>query len=1235
MIKRRKSFIRAAISVVISTFFLFVACSGEEFGKPSDQKGWNNEKGYSYKHLDIPTDGKTGFTSLVSEQTGINFINTLKDGQATSNRILNNGSGVAAGDFDNDGLTDIYFSRLDGPNVLYKNLGDWKFQDVTLEAGADIALSDQFSTGAAFADVDGDYDKDLLVGGIGSGVKLFLNEGHGKFKNTTGVSGLKSEYGTHSLALADIDGDGDLDLYTANYRAETIKDQAAELTLEMVNGKLSVPEELKDRITILDGTLTEYGEPDFVYLNDGNGQFAPLSWTDGTFVDEDGNNLTGPPLDWGLSAIMHDMDNDGDPDIYVCNDFWTPERIWINDGKAKFRAIDKLALRNTSATSMGVDFSDIDRDGDYDFFVVDMLSRDHKLRKMQMGTMKPTPVSIGEIDNRPQIMRNTLFLNRGDNTYAEIANLSGIEDTEWSWTPVFFDIDLDGYEDLFVTNGHARDVQDSDTLNYIRSLNLKDAEAQRQSLLLYPRLETKNLAYRNTGDLRFEEVSSEWGLDLEAVSHGAALADFDNDGDLDLVLNNLDSPASVYRNDSAAPRVSVRLKGLSPNTDGVGAQVKLLGGPVEQSKEVVSGGRYLSSSDPVLTFAAGDSKDQMAIEVKWRSGKKSIVNNIEANNIYVIDEKFSEDLVPAEQVVGKTLFQEVSDLLNHTHHEEEFDDFKLQSLLPNRLSQLGPGVGWHDLDSDGNEDLIITSGNGGKLSIYMNKGESGFSPIDSQNNIVANLDQTSVVAWSNGENRSSIITGISNYEDHYNPAPSAFKYKYQDGVLNIDTSFPEQQSSTGPIAIADIDGDGDLDAFVGGRTMAGRYPEPVSSTLYINTDGNFEADLNNSANFKSLGMVSGAVFSDLSADGFPELILATEWGPVRVFKNDGGKYSDVTEELGLSQYSGWWNGVTTGDLNGDGSMDIVATNWGLNNKYHLDDEHPLYIYYNDFNEDGTLDIVEAHYNETMDDIVPERGLSCTSSAMPFVKTKMKTYEEFGSAGIVDIYGTGVQKSEQVTANTLDSTVFLNRGNSFEAFALPIEAQFAPSFGVGVVDFDGDGNEDIFLAQNFFASQIETPRIDAGRGLILKGDGNGGFVAVPGQESGIKVYGDSRGSAFSDFDNDGRVDLVVTQNGAQTKLFQNKNSDPGLRIRLKGPKENPEAVGAQIRLSNGDSFGPSREIHSGSGYWSQDSSVQVMHHFANPKQIKVMWPGGATTNSEIPIGAREIVVGIDGSVTVLR
>ena len=623
---------------MISCSFIYTGCKSGEHDLYSEKNGWTVENGYAYKPLTLGADGKSGFTLMTPELTGVDFTNILKDEQATANQIRNNGSGVALGDIDNDGLADIYFTSLDGGNVLYKNLGNFKFEDVTGNTGVDVSLAGQFSTAAAFADVYCDDDLDLIVAGLGNGVKLFVNDGRGKFKNSPEQIGLKSDYGTHSIALADIEGDGDLDLYTTNYRSRTLRDYGGDLKLQMVNGVLTVPENLKDRIKIEDGKLIELGEPDFLYVNDGKGNFSPLSWTDGTFKDKDGNNLTGPPLDWGLTVTFRDFDRDGDPDIYVCNDFSSPEQIWLNAGGGKLRAMDNFAIRQTSATSMGVDLADVDRDGDYELFAVDMLSRYHKLRKMQMGTMKPTPVSIGEIDNRPQIMRNTFYLNRGDNTYAEIAYYSGLQGSEWSWSPIFIDVDLDGYEDLFITNGHARDVQDSDTKIKIKSLNLNDAEAQRQTLLMYPRLETENLAYRNLGNLKFEEVGEEWGLNDMGISHGVATADLDNDGDLDLIINNLDKPAGVYRNDSNAPRVAVRLKGVAPNTQGIGAEVILKGGPVYQSQEVIAGGRFLSGSDPVLMFAAGDAGDGMTIEVDGSRGEKSGVNDVKASRASVVFE---------------------------------------------------------------------------------------------------------------------------------------------------------------------------------------------------------------------------------------------------------------------------------------------------------------------------------------------------------------------------------------------------------------------------------------------------------------------------------------------------------------------------------------------------------------------------------------------------------------------
>ena len=1186
-----------------------------------------------WTNLNVLNAGKTGFTLLPPDQTGINFENLLRDDLSTRNQILLNGSGVATGDFDNDGLCDIYLCRLEGYNALYKNLGDWRFEDVTEKAG--VGAANKQSTGATFADIDGDGDLDLLIAAFGSFI-CFVNDGRGHFTEATSAVGLTSKLTGSTIALADIDSDGDLDLYVSHYRTTTLKD-GGDLSLQTKDGRIVIPPELRDRITFVNGNLREYGEPDALYRNDGKGHFTQISWTGGNFVDEDGNALKGPPLDWGLAVTFRDINNDGYPDIYVCNDFWTPDRIWINDGKGRFRALDKLAMRCTSASSMGVDFADIDGDGNQDCFVVDMLSRDHRRRMEQSDALKPQPASIGAIDNRPQINRNTLFLNRGDNTYAEIANLANVSDSEWSWCPIFFDIDLDGRPDIFITNGHGRDLQNLDTAYQLKLMPEGMTEEMQKRLLMYPRLATPNTAFHNLGNLQFEETSHAWGLDQEGSSYGAALADLDNDGDLDLVVNNLNAVASVYRNDSAAERISVRLKGESPNTQAIGAKISLLGDPVpRQTQEVICGGRYESGSDPLVVFAAGHAETKMALEVIWLNGRRSLIKDVKQNRFYAIDEDSSEAFEATPPAPDEPVFKDVSELIRHTHHENEFNDFQRQPLLPNRLSQLGPGVAWHDIDGDGFDDLIISSGKDGDPAIFINDGKGSFVALSSgvTTNPVSR-DQTSLVAWNDHSVSANLLIGLSNFEDGTTGGESVARYVYKNQTLASDPGLPAQGSSTGAIAMADVDGDGDLDLFVAGRTIPGRYPEPSSSMLYHNEDGRFVLDNSNTSRFASVGMVTGAVFSDIDADGDPDLILAIEWGPVTVFKNDNGNLVNVTRELGLSDYTGWWNGVTVGDLDEDGKLDIIATNWGLNSKYQKDSSHSRRIYYDDFNGNGSLGIIETHYEPMMAKFVPERRLDSLAQGFPFARAMFSTYKQYGEAGIVDIFGQRIEKTPFVSAACLDHKIFFNRGNHFEPVSLPLEAQFAPAFGVNVADYDGDGHEDVFIVQNFFATQTETPRYDAGRGLWMKGDGHGALAAVPGQMSGIKIYGDCRGSALADFDGDGRIDLAVTQNGAATKLYRNVRAKQGMRVRLSGPEHNPDGVGATIRLMFGNHNAPAREIHAGSGYWSQDSVVQVMGTPEIPTGIWVLWPGGKTTTSEIPPAAAEIRVGLDGKTVVVH
>jgi len=1207
---------------------------------------WHQEPGYRWDELNVPSGGKTGFRLLTPEETGITFTNILEERTGEGNRVLFNGSGVAIGDIDHDGRPDIFFCSLDGHNALYRNLGGFKFKDIT--EGSGIVCTNHFCRGAVFADINGDGHLDLLIATTGNGVLCFLNDGQGHFQDITQTAGTATRYGSVTMALADVDGNGTLDLYVANNRTDDIRDHG-QVDLQMVGGKLSIPPALRDRLVLINGKLAEYGEPDLLYLNDGQGHFSPVPWTNGTFLDEQGQVLTSTPLDWGLTATFRDFTGDGSPDLYVCNDYWTPDRIWINDGHGHFRAADNSVFRHTSASSMGVDMADLTRSGNLDIMVVDMLSRDLRLRKRQMMAQNPIATPAGVIDNRPQIMRNTLFQSRGDGTFAEIAEYAGVPASEWSWSPMFLDVDLDGYPDLLIPAGHSKDVQDMDAEAQIRARNqvrtqlsrIQDPKARLEAFVqnkienshLYPRLDMPVVAFHNLGHYRFEETTSTWGTDSPGVHHALAAGDLDGDGGLDLVVNNLGSAAGIYRNQTSAPRVAVRLRGAKPNTQGIGAKIKLLGGTVPmQGEEIIAGGRYMAGSEALAVFAPGKVREGLTLQVAWRTGKVSTIEGVKANRIYEIDETSAQDAAPISPPVPQPLFEDVSQHLSHQHHEEDFNDFERQPLLPRKLSQLGPGVAWADLDGDGWDDLVIGSGRGGQTAFYLNNKHGGFERmVKPELKTLAARDQGAIAVCPGPAHSLEILAASSDYED---PVPGGGGLNiYQLGKSAAPQDLHIKDQSVGALALADVEGKGELSLFVGGRVIPGRYPEAASSKIYRRRSDRWELDQENAAVLQGVGLVSGAVWSDLDGDGFPELILACEWGPIRVFKNQAGKLSEITDQLGLSAYTGWWNGVTTGDIDGSGRLAIIASNWGLNTPYHPTTEHPVALYYGDFFNRGTVDLIEAEYDPALRDWAPRRMRDVLAAALPDLPARFPTRKSFSEANIKQVLGPLQTQAHKVSVNTLASMAFLNRGQKFEARPLPMGAQLAPGFSVNVADFDGDGAEDIFLSQNFFANQPEIPRHDAGRGLILKGDGAASFSALPGTESGIAIYGEQRGAAVADYDHDGRVDLVVTQNGAATRLFHNARAKPGLRVRLIGPRGNPAGIGAQVRLLFGAHNGPVREIHAGSGYWSQDSLAIVLSLPEPPSGVWVRWPGGRTatyplsgTEKETSLEYKEIPAG---------
>ena len=1197
-----------------------------------------DDGGLASAPLVVSQKGKAGFRRLLSAKTGIEFKNLLDNERSIRNRNLLSGSGVAAGDFDGDGWCDLYFCGLDNGNRLYRNLGDWKFEDVTERTG--VACAGQDSTAAGFADVDGDGDLDLLVNALGRGTRLFRNDGNFKLVEITTRCGLASTAGSMSMTLADIDGDGDLDLYVANFHPTTIKDRPnTKIRVNLVNGRpvvqsvngVSIDEpKLKGRYEISQSRdILEYGEPDFLFINDGSGNFTKADYLE-RFRDENGERLAKPPMDWGLAARFADINQDGSPDLYVCNDLFTPDRIWMNDGKGRFRAIAKLAIRNTSTFSMGVDFADYDRDGDTDFFVVDMLSRNHEMQHVQISEMvsKNEPHTL--LNSRPQISRNTLQVNRGDNTFAELAYYANVEASEWSWGPIFLDVDLDGYEDILVTNGQLRDFQNADMAAKIEAEKKRGALSQKDILnliSLFPDLRTQNVAFKNNRDGTFSDFSVEWGFAEPGISQGMALADLDNDGDMDVVMNNLLEEAGIYENLATGLRVRVELRGLNGNQFGIGSKVALRQGWSVQQQEIISGGRYLSSGQPVRSF--GVPTGDFEITVSWPSGRISQLKSPKANFAYIITEPDEPALAKPVQPHPTPLFKDVSGALGHSHFDEPFLDFRRQLLIPFKYSQPGPGLCWHDINRDGWDDLIISSGTGRRLAMFRNEKDGAFKSITSPILKPTSWDQTMVLPFAPADGAPALMTGVSNYESGSAELPSIMSYDFAGRkVSEIRTG---EMSSTGPMCQADLDGDGDLDLFVGGRIVPGQYPSPANSVLLENRESKFVV----AHEWPKLGMVQGAVFSDITGDSRPELILSLHWDSLRVYSWEKGSWKarEITRELGLESHRGWWNGVATGDFNNDGRIDIAATNWGLNWRNKPTPSNPIRVYHGDMDGDGAVDAIESIRRNGK--WQPERRLGVLRAAIPLVGERVSSFAQVGKSSVEQVFGELLESASILEAVEFRSMIFLNLKDGMKPVELPPEAQWAPGFGVIAEDFDGDRNQDLFIAQNFFATNPEYSRCDAGRGLLMLGDGHGGFEAIAASQSGVVAYGEQRACAVSDFNRDGRMDLAIGQNNAQTKLLLNNTGVAGIRVRLKGPTQNPAAVGAKVTLQITENHTLTKEVQSGSGYWAVNSSVLILPKLGRAHELTLAWPSGREVNYKIPGDIRELQLQESGEATFLK
>jgi len=1213
---------------------------------------WHEENGYRWRELAM-NGGAPGFTSLDAATTGVRFTNTVSDSLLRGNRVLGQGAGVALGDVDGDGKPDIFLARTEGCSALYRNVGAMRFEDVTKKAG--VGACDRHSTAATFADIDGDGDLDLILLATNGPNAIFVNDGHGTFAEHREL-GLESKgSGGTGVTLADVDGSGHLSMYIANYKPYSAMDMFPpqerafnQLVRQSAPGQYEVtPERALDYKLVARPDMgglrvTERAAPDAFYSNDGKGRFSRVPFTSSRFHDADGKPLATEAESFALGAKLVDMNGDGAPDLYVANDFEDTDVLWLNDGKGNFRTAPWFTQRQMSNSTMGFDVGDVNGDGLPDLFTVDMLASDSHRQKTQIPTNTALLKKPGESEIVLQQQQNSLFVNRGDGTFSEVSQFAGVAASGWSWGTTFLDVDLDGRQDILIANGHLWDIMDADVQEGLQGrLN---AVPWQQIRWQFPRLMLPNVALRNRGDLTFEDKSAAWRFGVTPdISHAIATADLDGDGDLDVVVNRLDAPALVMRNDASGARVAIRLVGDAPNTRAVGARITVRNGAVPlQAHEVVAGGLYMSHSDYAATFAMGESPSAFA-EIVWRDGKRSVIADIKPNREYEVTPRATID--PRETVASgrnantdsassatrdSSLFVDVSAQLGgHRHTENTFDDWDRQFLIPNALSQLGPSVSWYDMDHDGADELIVGTGKGGHIAVFRNvNGRMTATPVQRP---LATNDLSSVLGFTDG-GRTRLLAGVATWEVRSDAElmsqPAAVAVPVQGTTMSksFEALVGSHASSTGPMALADYDGDGHVDLFVGSRAIPQRYPVAPSSGLFRNVGGTFVFDTANAAVMRDVGLVSSAMFADINGDGYDDLVLAREWNSVLLLLNDcHGKFYAAPDSWRLNTVTSRWNGIAAGDLDGDGKLDLVATSWGRNTTLHADSARPLLMSHGPFGAKTEEEVLLAQRDDRVGAVVPLTSYARLRTAFPELVSRINSFSAYADAPLDKVLGPSMAQTRQLSVNTLNHTAFLNRGDHFVAVPLPDESQLAPGFYVGVADFNGDGFEDVFLGQNFSATIIGTPRFDAGRSVLMLGDGRGGLTPMSGRASGLVIYGDQRGAAYADFNNDGRLDLAVSQNGAATRLFANRGASVGLRVRVHGSPKNPDAIGTQLRVMYGDRMGPVREVQAGAGYWSQNSATQLFGLSGTPTSVWVRWPGGKETRIPVPAGAKEVVI----------
>ena len=1051
----------------------------------------------------IPNNSTKLFTNIPAGYSNIHFENRLEFDRSFNiftYRSFYNGGGVGLADFNNDELVDVFLTGNMQPNKLYLNRGNFKFEDITEKAG--IGKSDKWSTGVAIADVNGDGFADIYVCNSGdvtgknNANQLYINNKNLTFTEKALEYGVADQGLTTHAAFFDYDRDNDLDLYILNNSNQAI-------------GTFNLMNQARTHRDSLGG--------DKLLRND-NGKFVDASRQAGIF---------GSVIGFGMGLSIADIDNDGWQDIYISNDFFERDYLYINNQKGGFTESLTNQINSISASSMGVDVADINNDGHQDIFVTEMLPESEERLKTSTS-FENWDKYIYNLNNgyHHQFSRNTLQLNNGNQTFSEIGRYAGIEASDWSWGPLIADFDNDGLKDIFIANGIYLDVTNQDYIQYLSSEEVAK-NALRGEGLDYKKLGNKipstpisNYTYRNNGNLTFSNVAENWGLDDPGFSNGSAYADFDNDGDLDLVVNNANMPVSIYRNESRQQHpennyLKVRLKGDGFNTAATGAKVTLHYANTINMQEQRPGRGFQSTVDTRLNFGLGRIKKVDSLTVIWPDGKAKSYKDIKVNQQLTLNQGSGNIYNAFQEPRYNPILKELSpgSIFDFKHQENPYTDFDFAHLLFQMHSTQGPAMTKADVDGDGLEDLFIggASGQAGALLIQNKAGN-----FNKTNEILFETDKQSEdvdCQFFDADNDSDQDLFVCSGGSEFKPGSLALRNRLYlnngKGIYIKSTQiFPPKNlaTATSCIAVADYDGDNDLDIFLGERLKALAYGLPVNGYILENDGkGNFTDVMAAVApNLTNVGMITDAQWLDYNRDGKPDLVVAGDYMPITVFLNSNGKLKEVTASAGLANTNGWWNKLAVADVNNDGYPDVIAGNHGLNSRFRASKEKPVTMYTSDFDKNGVLEQILCTYNGKKQ--YPFMLRHDLVAQVPSLQKKYLKYDQYKEQTISDIFSSGdLEQAIKLDAYYLKSTVLINdRKGAFRLEALPAEAQFSPIFGILADDVDQDGITDLLLGGNFYQSKPDVGIYDASYGLYLKGFGNGKFTNVPAAKSGLSI-----------------------------------------------------------------------------------------------------------------------------------